>query len=793
MFTAGGAPPRSAPRAGSRPLAEARVSRSARREHDGLVACRNRRGPPQPARRRHLDDRLRRRPRRHPAALDGGRSDRRRCGRPTTRLVFLLCVFSAARLGALLGGADVSTSRSPSTSSSTYGSASPAVVQLDADYFHFPEYFLGRGFDQSTRITATTIIWTGVLAYEVGLRLGRRQSEHAPRPPPAAAAPGAAARRPVGLASSALALVLGGSAAVLFTTRQEFYDAFGTRAEGGYATLASEVALRLPIFVAAVLLVYLYRQPGGLSWPRAPLARRPLVVSVGCDGIRGQQHHFEHPRHRRRARVRAAVRVAPPASEAGQRLAFVAILVGVFFVYPLANSFRRADRSMPGPEPTARPVCATSSCTPAASGCSRRCTPAVEYVDASGLHLRAASCSVPRSSWSHASFWADKPVDTGDMMHDALGYPPQLNESSPLWTEFYIDGGFPLVVIGFAAYGALTRSPPTPLRRAPNPSRSAPSSFPLLAGYQLYILRGSLLSATPRLAVLVALVFRPRLASGPPRRIPRHASTRSRDGLHGPARPGGRAPDPRASQLRRRAGCRARVGAAHDFAHVEIHARPLEPRARLHDPARPWSPTSRPSAARSRSTSSCARSLGRRCASTTSFTSYLPASRTPSHVCAPSERGRPERRHGLHRGADARRVREQLLAGSGAAPRSTGRRSSGPTMSRATASGRAARSSSTTGGTPALTDVVAPSAPVPDAAPDPRRPRASPHRLRRCALDPQGRRSPRRLVRTTAGSGRAELHVLCRDAPAGGTRRSRGLRARSHAPVAGARGVPPVV
>ncbi len=235
-------------------------------------------------------------------------------------LVFALCVFSAARLGALLG------SRRRQYLTITFylfvyiwfGLA--AVVQLDAEYFHFPEYFLGRGFDGSTRLTATAIIWVGVVAYEVGMRIGR----------PARVRP---ARRQLdagrvhllavaGLVSSTLALLVAGSVSVLFTNREEFYSTFGTRADGGYVSLAADVALRLPILVAAILLVYIYRQPGGLRWSqRAP-------QPAGARGVddhgraRGQQHHLHHPRDRRRARVRAALRVAPtlPASRATDRL-----------------------------------------------------------------------------------------------------------------------------------------------------------------------------------------------------------------------------------------------------------------------------------------------------------------------------------------------------------------------------------------------------------------------------------------------------------------------------------------
>jgi hypothetical protein len=430
-------------------------------------------------------------------------------GDPTTpfkssnhALVFALCVFSAARLGALLGSA-----RRQYLAITFYlfvyvwfGLA--AIVQLGADYFQAPEFYLGRGFDQSTRITATAIIWAGVLAYEVGLRIGGRRPER----------PSHRRLRPLrlqllaagGLMSSTFALVLGGSVAVLFSTREEFYSSFGTRAEGGYATLVSELALRLPIFVAAILLVYLYRQPGGFRWMRAPLGRRVLVIATVLAAL--MVNNIASSARAVAGALAFALLFAwlRPDQKLVRRLAFVAILISVLFVYPLANNFRRAE-SKPGAPADNSTSLREELLHSSGFGMFGQVHTSVEYVDRNGHTfgrqiLGSALFLVPRSAWT------DKPVDTGDLIHDALGYPTQLNESSPLWVEFYVDGGFPLVMLGFALYGALTA------RLQRRFEEHEPFSFgallvPLLAGYQLYILRGSLLAVTPRLVVLIALVF----------------------------------------------------------------------------------------------------------------------------------------------------------------------------------------------------------------------------------------------------------------------------------------------
>jgi hypothetical protein len=130
---------------------------------------------------------------------------------------------------------------------------------------------------------------------------------------------------------------------------------------------------------------------------------------------------------------------------------------------------------------------------------------AVEYVDRDGHRfgrqlLGSALFLVPRT------LWTGKPVDTGDLMHDAVGYPTRLNQSSPLWTEFYVDGGFLLVILGFLGYGWISARLQRRLDEQ-HPFSLGAVLVPILAGYQLYVLRGSLLGATPRLAVLLGLVF----------------------------------------------------------------------------------------------------------------------------------------------------------------------------------------------------------------------------------------------------------------------------------------------
>jgi hypothetical protein len=102
--------------------------------------------------------------------------------------------------------------------------------------------------------------------------------------------------------------------------------------------------------------------------------------------------------------------------------------------------------------------------------------------------------------------WTGKPQDTGDTVHDALGYPDRLNQSSPLWVELFVDGGYPLVAVGFVGYGyVLTSLERRRLAESVSLLTATSCLVPLIASYQLFILRGSLLGATPRFVTLVLL------------------------------------------------------------------------------------------------------------------------------------------------------------------------------------------------------------------------------------------------------------------------------------------------
>lgn len=134
-----------------------------------------------------------------------------------------------------------------------------------------------------------------------------------------------------------------------------------------------------------------------------------------------------------------------------------------------------------------------------------------KYVDVHGLRwgyqlLGALFFWVPRS------FWPEKPLGTGYMVHDALGF-SFLNVSGPLWAEMYINFGVIGIFVGFFILGRISYSFDRRIAELRgslfSPVFHAVAWF--FVAYQWILLRGDLITFTsyfvPFLACLLILRY----------------------------------------------------------------------------------------------------------------------------------------------------------------------------------------------------------------------------------------------------------------------------------------------
>jgi hypothetical protein len=130
----------------------------------------------------------------------------------------------------------------------------------------------------------------------------------------------------------------------------------------------------------------------------------------------------------------------------------------------------------------------------------------VDYANAFGLQwgrqmLGATFFWIPRS------LWPDKPISSGTMVASSLGF-DFTNLSSPFAAEAYLDFGLPGMLISGAVYGAISRR----IEKSLAMGWRGPQFvvFVFLVGWQVILLRGSMITAASSLVpfIVAVIVFR---------------------------------------------------------------------------------------------------------------------------------------------------------------------------------------------------------------------------------------------------------------------------------------------
>jgi hypothetical protein len=184
------------------------------------------------------------------------------------------------------------------------------------------------------------------------------------------------------------------------------------------------------------------------------------------------------------------------------RITLVAAIVGLIFLFPLADAFRSPAVNL------ARNGFFGEYKSNPDYDAFWQIANAYSYVlDGLVQVLRQAFGSV--FFWVPRAIWADKPVDTSILLANYRGY-SFTNLSAPLWAEFLVNGGIPMLVIGFVLTGYFLRAMDIRLL----PAFSAAGYWAIVGAifpvYMTILLRGSLLQATGAVAIalLCLLVVR---------------------------------------------------------------------------------------------------------------------------------------------------------------------------------------------------------------------------------------------------------------------------------------------
>lgn len=130
----------------------------------------------------------------------------------------------------------------------------------------------------------------------------------------------------------------------------------------------------------------------------------------------------------------------------------------------------------------------------------------VTYVDSFGTQGGRQISSALLFFVPHVT-WADKAPPTGTLVVGSLGETGNTNVSSPLWEEGYVDFGIFGAVLLLGCTGLLVGFVDASLKLSVSPSALGSTFVPFFAGYEVFVLRGSLLPAIGPLVFALGLVW----------------------------------------------------------------------------------------------------------------------------------------------------------------------------------------------------------------------------------------------------------------------------------------------
>jgi hypothetical protein len=308
-----------------------------------------------------------------------------------------------------------------------------------------------------------------------------------------------------------LLVVVNGGFGQLFVPRLEASDRrlYAIGGEGLARYLVVSVALTLPLVTAyfgSLAELMAGRRSGAAASHRLVLQ----AVVLGCLTV-----VFNNPISTARFWIGTIVTTTvlicwPWHRRAASGLVIAALLVGLIVVFPLSDLYRYTmDTNLA--ERTAASGVAKELGEKADYDSFQQILNSVSFVESSGT-TNGRQLLGSLLFWVPRSVWSNKPVSTAELVATEQRY-AFTNLSMPLWGEFYVDGGLPLVLVGFVFYGALIGGLDRGFSRGSSESRGTRMLLCCTwAAYQMFLLRGSLMVAMswllPMLLCLVAITKR---------------------------------------------------------------------------------------------------------------------------------------------------------------------------------------------------------------------------------------------------------------------------------------------
>lgn len=373
------------------------------------------------------------------------------------------------------------------------------LVQLAAEEFPWSGIY-----SESTLALAAIVVLVGYAAYDLGGWVGQRSMGRASS---VGATLGATlSKRKIYLLSvlsipaAAFALVNLGGFEALFSARSLFS---GTARET-YGTAVSNVwfsLLRAPLLISFLLLLWVWINRRELSL--RGVERLAVQISVPLMLVLTLMiaNPISSARFLSGTVVLSLLFVVLRWNERRSMGMWIGgLTLTLLLIFPYADLFRNPDSNL-----TTQPIF-SQLINNGDYDAFQAIVNTLEYVSANGITFGMQALG-PLLFWFPRSWWEGKPVSSGEIVAEYMGY-PYTNLSSPLWAEAYINLGILGVVVAIFAYGFLSNLLEQKYLSYKNqPLYLLNLLVPLLAAYQIYLLRGALIAAFAYLVPIVGYLL----------------------------------------------------------------------------------------------------------------------------------------------------------------------------------------------------------------------------------------------------------------------------------------------
>ncbi len=358
------------------------------------------------------------------------------------------------------------------------------------------------GLDPSQDLATVLVIAVGIIAFEIGALV--RRSTHVDTPPtdaPELLAEGSASsvNRSLWLLAAtapvAVLFILTIGPANFFTNRTDFSAVSGAAFDITVLPVLRAISW-VPALVVLHRIISRRRSQPGSKLTGAEL----LGVAVASALILFANNPLTSSRYAFGSMALSlAVLYGAFATVKRARRTMLLVIVGFVLVFPLADTFRRPESGE-----VKISVLDEYSGNPDYDSFGQ-ISNAITVVGDEGFSYVRQPLGVALF-WVPRTLWETKPIDTGVYLAEALDY-PFTNLSAPLWSEFYLVGGYFAVFVGFAGLGYGLVMADRRLGQGLRGERPYSVVGAFMPFYLIILLRGSLLQAAALVAALGVSVW----------------------------------------------------------------------------------------------------------------------------------------------------------------------------------------------------------------------------------------------------------------------------------------------